>query len=113
MAQPPLWQDMLREHGLHFESLDAEGLFSCGLRAITARVAKSPLEWAPWSHPSVLMARASFSLERSCGKTNHASDVSPSVPWLQAGQPLPYQGVDSGDGQNIAAGGRMRTLNRS
>lgn len=51
--------------------------------------------------PSIMMARGSFSLERSCGKagySNHASDVSLSLAWLQSGWSLPYQGLDSGDG---------------
>lgn len=64
---------------------------------------------------SVRMVRGCFSLERSCGKTgnsNHVSNVSVSLAWLQAGQPLPYQGVVSGDDQSIAAGGQMGTLDR-
>lgn len=52
VAQPPVWQDMPREHGLHFKFLDAQGLFSCGFRAITACRVKSSLEWAPWAPPS-------------------------------------------------------------
>lgn len=51
--------------------------------------------------PSIMMARGSFSLERSCGKpghSNHASDVGLSLAWLQSGQLLPYQGLDSDDG---------------
>lgn len=93
-----MWQDVLCEHGLHSEFLDYQGPFSCVFRAVWPNL--------PWSGllgllpPSVIMARGSFSLERSCGKpgcSNHASDVSVSLAWLQAGQPLPYKGVDSGD----------------
>lgn len=47
MAQPPVWQDMVHEHSLHFELLDAQEVFSCGFRAMTACVAKSllPRSW--------------------------------------------------------------------